>query len=208
MLKSVLLNAIVLSAVLTASSSQARDLGAIGPTHDIEETSLLTVIKQRITNYLESGQYEREKDLVKKRAKRYATRPLGRVLPRARTYRAHDVSLAFTLSADIKDADGKILFPSGTPVDPLAYHIMNDTLCFIDADDPEQIEWLTTHCPVSPTSKAILINGDYPATAQALGRRLYFDQRGYLVGRFSIEAVPAIVRQKNKVLHVQQFPIN
>ena len=204
---SVWFSVIALSVGLTVSSSQAEDLGAIGPTHGIAETSLLDVIKGRITAYVESGRHAQDRADVQRRAKAYATRPAGHVLPRARQHRAHDVSLAFFLSAPIKDADGRVLYPAGTHINPLDSHTLTTTLCFIDADDPDQLAWLADACPTHHTTKAILVNGDYSATARALGRRLYFDQRGYLIRRFSIAAVPAIVRQQDRVMHVEEIPL-
>lgn len=53
----------------------------------------------------------------------------------------------------------------------------------------------------------ILVSGDFLAVTEQIGMRLYFDQRGYLVERFGIQAVPAVIRQSGKVLYVEEFPI-
>ena len=113
----------------------------------------------------------------------------------------------YTLEKDITDADGKILFKAGTKVNPLEVKPLTKTLCFIDGDDPEQVTWLETYCGKDARNKLILVNGDYLAVTEKTGMRLYFDQRGYLVERFGIKAVPAVIRQSGKVLYVEEFPV-
>ena len=199
--------AIASSAVLIGSFSHAHDLGVIGPSYAILERDLLDVIHERLAQHMQSGLLEEERRQLAERSRRYVTRPAGIRLPRTQTYRSRAVSLEFVTTEDIIDGRGKILYPVGTRVNPLVFQPLTKTLCFADGDDPDQVAWLHDSCRDPGTHKRILVRGDYPAIAAQLDGRLYFDQRGYLVHRFGIQAVPAIVRQKEESLYVEELPL-
>lgn len=199
--------AIALSAALIGSSSHARDLGTIGPSYAILERSLLDVIQERLRERMKDGFLEKQRRKLTERSKRYITRPHGIQLPRTEAYRAHTVSLEFVTTENITDGSGRVLYPVGTRVNPLVFQSLTKTLCFVDGDDPDQVAWLNRHCSDSLKYKLILVRGDYPKVAEQLDRRLYFDQRGYLVGRFKIQGLPATVRQKDDMLYVEEFPL-
>ncbi|WP_247687596.1 type-F conjugative transfer system protein TraW [Pseudoalteromonas luteoviolacea] len=199
---------IVLSVALIASFEVfAKDLGSIGTTYPIIERDLVEVIHERIKEKTESGELDRLHEGMRDRSKNYAKRPPGSSLPRALEYRAVEINPVYTLEKDLTDADGKVLFKAGTKVNPLEVKPLSKMLCFIDGDDPDQVVWLKTYCAQDIRNKMILVGGDYLAVSEQMGMRLYFDQRGYLVERFGIQAVPAVIRQSGKVLYVEEFPI-
>lgn len=194
---------------LTAScDALAKDLGTIGKTYPITEPDMIEVIHNRITDKAESGELDQLHQDMQTRSKNYARRPPGVVLPRSQAYRAVEINPLYTLEQDIIDAEGKLLFKAGTKVNPLEIHPLTKMLCFIDGDDPDQVIWLETYCAQDIRNKMILVNGDYLAVTQEMGMRLYFDQRGYLVERFGIKSLPAVIRQSGRVLYLEEFPIN
>ena len=199
--------AIASSAVLIGSFSHAHDLGVIGPSYAILERDLLDVIHERLAQHRHSGRLEEHRRQLAEQARRYVARPAGIRLPRTHTSRTRAVSLAFVTTENITDGGGRILYPAGTRVNPLVFQPLTRTLCFADGDDPDQVAWLHDACGDPGTHKRILVRGDYPAIAAQLAGRLYFDQRGYLVRRFGIQAVPAIVRQKEASLYVEEVPL-
>jgi conjugal transfer pilus assembly protein TraW len=194
--------------VLIASSSVfARDLGVIGVTYPIIERDLIEVIHERIQEKTKSGELDALNKELKETAKQRARRPLGVLLPTAQVYRAIEINPIYTVDKDITDADGKVIYKAGTQINPLEVKPLTKTLCFIDGDDPEQVKWLQNYCAKNRLNKLILVNGDYLALSNQLNLRIYFDQRGYLVGRFGIKAVPAVIRQSGQVLYVEEFPV-
>ena len=199
--------AIASSAVLIGSFSHAHDLGVIGPSYAIRERDLLDVIQERLAQHLHDGRLDEHRRQLAERSRRYLTRPAGIRLPRTQTYRSRAVSLEFVTTEAIIDGRGQILYPVGTRVNPLVFQPLTTTLCFADGDDSDQVAWLKDSCRDPGTHKRILVRGDYPAIAAQLDGRLYFDQRGSLVQRFGIQAVPAIVQQKEASLYVEEMPL-
>lgn len=204
-LKTGLLAGLIVS--FSGTISLAKDLGVIGSSYPIIERDLIDVIHERIQQKTVSGELDALNQGMADRSKNYAKRPPGVILPRATAYSAIEVNLVYTLEKDITDADGKVLFKAGTTVNPLDVRPLTSVLCFIDGDDPEQVAWLESYCVHDVKSKLILVNGDYLSVSEKLGVRMYFDQRGYLVQRFGIKALPAVIRQSGKVLYVEEFPI-
>lgn len=200
---------VVLLVVLIASSDDAlaKDLGLIGPSYPIIERDLIDVIHARIQNKIEAGELDALHQGLIEDSKSYAARPPGTILPRAQAYRAVEINPVYTLEQDITDADGKVLFKAGTQVNPLHIKPLSKMLCFIDGDDLQQVAWVKTHCSEDLANKLILVNGDYLAITKQLNRRLYFDQQGYLIARFDIRSLPAVIRQSGEVLYLEEFPI-
>lgn len=194
--------------VLTVSfNAAAKDLGVIGTIYPIKERSMIDHIMDLMNAKIEAGGLdELKKELVEK-GKNYASRPPGRNLPRASDYTATAISPLYTLDRDIFDADGNLLFRKGTQVNPLEVMPFKRTLCFIDGDDELQVDWARKYCIGSPDRRLVLVSGDYLDTANELNQRIYFDQKGVLSERFSVTALPAVVRQSGEVLYVEQFPI-
>ncbi|MCG8437981.1 MAG: type-F conjugative transfer system protein TraW [Pseudomonadales bacterium] len=199
----------VLLAVLFAcfNSAIAEDLGVLGKVYPIQEESLIEAIKARLSTMQESGELAEKHEELLEQSRQYAQRPPGVDLPRATEYRAVPVDPSFTLSRDIVDAEGKVLFEKGLVINPLKYRPLTRAICFLDGDDGAQVEWLADACPSSENSKVVLVNGNVVELMKSLQRRLYFDQHGTLVARFEITALPAVVRQSEEILYVEQFPI-
>lgn len=199
---------IALLVVLIASfDATAKDLGLIGPSYPIIERDLIEVIHGRIRDKTEAGELDALHQELIEDSKSYASRPSGVTLPRALVYRAVEINPVYTLEQDITDADGKLLFKAGTQVNPLHFKPLSKMLCFIDGDDSQQVAWVKTHCSEDLANKLILVNGDYLAITKQLNRRLYFDQQGYLIARFDIHSLPAVIRQSGEVLYLEEFPI-
>lgn len=196
-----------LAALFACCEAPAKDLGVIGTAYPVIERDLIEVIQERLRQKTESGELKALNQTMLDRSKRYARRPSGVSLPRAKDYRAVAVNPVYTLDQDITDAEGKLLFKAGAQVNPLEIRPLTKTLCFIDGDDPQQVAWITTYCANDARNKWILVNGDMGALNQHTGWRWYFDQRGVLTQRFGLQAVPAVIRQNGGRLYVEEFPM-
>lgn len=194
---------------IVSFKSVASNLGVIGPVYPISERDLIEVIHEKINQKIKSGELDKLHNDLRDKGKQYAKRPSGINLPRASEYRAVEINPVYTLDRDITDEKGKIIFKKGKTVNPLEVRSLTKTLCFINGDDPDQVLWAKQYCSWDVRNKLILIQGDYQVlTEKFKSNRLYFDQKGYLVNRLGIKAVPAVLRQSGMVLYVEEFPID
>lgn len=89
---------------------------------------------------------------------------------------------------------GFMLFArQGEVMNPLQYVPFNQTLYFINGDDPAQVAWMKRQTPPTLESKIILVQGSIPEMQKSLDSRVYFDQNGVLCQRLGIDQVPARV---------------
>ncbi len=199
-----------LSAALCACSSLgwAEDLGVVGPVYPIAEPDMLATIQERLQSLKETGELVRIKEEAQARYRAYASNPPGVKLPRAQEQRTYYHDPSITVPYPIQDHQGKIIHPAGATVNPLEHMVLSKQLLFFDGADPVQTAWAreritTGEIPI----KSILSRGPVLELMQEWNTWLYVDQRGTLVQRFGIQALPAIVRQEGKQLRIEEIPL-
>ncbi|MBQ4754829.1 DUF1380 domain-containing protein [Escherichia coli] len=103
---------------------------------------------------------------------------------------------AFEYGADVSivhDVVRELFARQGEVMNPLQYVPFNQTLYFINGDDPAQVAWMKRQTPPILESKIILVQGSIPEMQKSLDSRVYFDQNGVLCQRLGIDQVPARV---------------
>ena len=128
---------------------------------------------------VDSGELEQFNQKWVKRAQGYVQRPAGKALPQAMVSRVAQVQSQLTLQADLKDEQGRMLYPKGTTVNPLNILSLPYVLCFFDGDNEKQVLWVQQHCAANPLNKLVLVKGNYVALSERTGLRLYFDNGAY-----------------------------
>lgn len=191
-------------AILLISVAQAADLGTWGDLYPITEQDMLVTINERLADMKQSGELDKEQQAFKERVIKNSLRP-PRVqgLKLAAENATHFVDTTFVVSQDIADHQGRVFARKGDRVNPLDSVPFNQTLFFIDADDPRQITWIQKQKPNTVIYKVILVNGDIKKSTKILNTRIYFDQEGTLTNRFKITAVPAVVHAAPGGKHLQ-----
>jgi len=202
---------IALSVALCACSSalSALDLGVVGPVYPIAEQDMLLTIEQRLETLEANGELDRIEAAARPRYQGYVERPQGVHLPRAEQNRTYFVDPSLTVPYDIKEHEGRLIYPAGTTVNPLDYIRLSKQLLFFDGDDPVQVKWARAKIDGDPQHiKPILTNGPVLEIMKAWQLRLYFDQRGRLVEQFGLQALPATVNQEGLRLKVVEHSLN
>lgn len=200
-------SAAFLVALFACFNVQARHLGVLGPTYPIHERNLIEVMQEKMAEKQANGEIAAMHERMADQAAQYVQRPPGQKLPRALERKISSFSPLYVLDRDIHDATGKLIFAKGTTVNPLKIKPLTKMLCFIDGDDPQQVEWMMKSCAYHPANKLILVAGNYQTLMTQLNVRLYFDQQGWLVNKFHIQALPAVVKQQGQDLYVEEIPV-
>lgn len=193
------------SSVLLSNVS-AKDLGAVGSTYEIAEENILHVIDRKLKRMSDSGDMEKLNPAFKEQASKSIKRPkavsgiLTTTEARAFTY---DPSL--TLSQDLLDHQGKLIYPAGSKVNPLDTSPLNTVLLFIDGDNEQQVSWAkdqdTQH---QQKTKWILVKGSPFELMEALNKPVFFDQDGSITTKLGIRQVPAKVFQVGHTLQIEE----
>lgn len=185
----------------------AKDYGQQGTVFPIVEPDLLEQIRAKLQRLEASGETARLNADLKKRTIARVNRPEPVAgLRVASSPRQWTFDPTITVEADISDDKGRLIIAAGTRVNPLDTVGLRKKLIFIDGDDAAQLAWaIKVH--KAADAKLILVKGAPLDLMRARQRRFYFDQGGTLVKRFGIRAVPAIVEQQGRILHLREVPL-
>jgi len=170
-------------------------LETVGPTYPIGEQDIREEFKQRATKI--------DLDALFNTHNRYQPANLH-TLPRAGSDRMFKVDLTHTLDHDIKDSQGKLLYPQGFTFNPLQYAGLSGGLVVIDGSDPEQVEWFKGS-PYFQNHRAILLlSGGYAAEVrQELKRPVYYLTHD-IAARLQLKAAPSVVVEQDNKLTVRE----
>ncbi|SQK41238.1 IncF plasmid conjugative transfer protein TraD [Escherichia coli] len=182
----------LIALLIWGQSVAAADLGTWGDLWPVKEPDMLTVIMQRLTALEQSGEMGRKMDAFKERVIRNSLRPPAVPgIGRTEKYGSRLFDPSVRLAADIRDNEGQVFARQGEVMNPLQYVPFNQTLYFINGDDPAQVAWMKRQTPPTLESKIILVQGSIPEMQKSLDSRVYFDQNGVLCQRLGIDQVPA-----------------
>lgn len=195
--------------LLISKSATATDLGIHGVTYPIKEKNLLEEIQEKLQEAKKDGRLEKFQNGVKKQMMDQASNPKpvdGIIKATANRDWIYDPSISWP--DDLKDQTGKTFYRAGTKVNPLDKISLTRALLFIDGSDDSQVKWaLDQYNRRKSKAKIILVKGRVIDLMKKKKMRLYFDQTGVLVNKFSIKAVPASVEQEGKMLRVKEVAI-
>lgn len=192
--------------LLISKMAFATDLGTHGATYEIREKNLLDEIQEKLKEAQKNGKLAKFQNDVKKRLidQTYNPQPVEGIV-KATTPREWFFDPSISKSEDLKDQNGKVFYRAGTKVNPLDYLSLTKALIFIDGADKSQFKWaLKQNLERKGRVKIILTNGSALTLMRENKVRIYFDQGGFLVKKFSIQAVPALIEQEGKMLKVRE----
>ena len=195
---------LALSLMLLSCSVMATDLGTWGDLWPVEEPDMLSVIEKRLQTLQQSGEMEKKMTEFKDRVVRNSQRPSPvEGIRRAIRYERRWFDPTVRVDKDLSDSHGNIFAQAGQVFNPLEVTAFNETLWFIDGDDPDQVAWVKRQTPDTLIARIILVRGNIPETSKMLDSRIYFDQNGALTTRFGISEVPARVTAAPSGLRLQ-----
>ena len=202
-----LLSIVMTLACLAAMPCHAIDLGKVGPVYAITEPDFLVEIKAIVQSKVDSGEWAKiQRDMVRDSVKAMEhPAPVGTfaIAREAKTWYYDPTTI---LTKDILDAQGQVLYPAGTRVNPLDVVTVGTALFFFDADDPLQVKTLEqTLTRLHGQIKPVAVAGSYLALARKLDRTIYFDQAAVYTKKLGIDVVPALVSQVGNQLKIEEI---
>ena len=183
-------------------------LGVYGNTWEIAEPDLLDALMAKLKVMEKAGKLK----LLEQEAKRQALATIETPKPvpgitKARQSRKWTFDPSVRVPETIKDHLGNVIAPVGMVVNPLEYTSLTKPLLFIDARDKRQVRFARAFVGREPRAKVILVGGSWLDLTREWKRQVFYDQAGFITGRFGIRQVPAVVRQQGKVLAIEELAI-
>lgn len=187
------------------SNAHAKSFGVVGEVFPVREKSFLELIEERLRTLNASGELEALKQKWIHAAEQHANRPTALDLERTQQTLKHYYRPEITLSKDIIDSKGNVLYLKGTHINALE-HMPTYKPCwlFFNADDEAQIRWVVLQKNQCPNPKLILTGGAIHSTEKRLKAVIYFDQKGRITQKLNIKHVPTrVTREENQLLIVE-----
>tara|TARA_R110001606_G_scaffold233942_1_gene381548 strand:- start:48575 stop:49234 length:660 start_codon:yes stop_codon:yes gene_type:complete len=197
--------AIALSLVLPLPSTVAAgDFGILGQTWEIAEPDFLLTINSKLKGLEASGELDRLNQQMVKRTKHRVRNPHPvsgiSETTKPKTW-LHDPSIV--VGKDILDHKGRVIAASGTKSNPLENVKFNRRMVFIQGNSKEQIDWAVREFG-GFNSRIIFVDGSPFDEMKERKQKFYFDQRGFLVKKFGISQVPAIIEGEGSFLRIRE----
>lgn len=211
-----MLKALVLICTLLSTFAMAKDLGKVANTFEIVEEPFSQMMKRK----LEQVDMEQERKKMESIARDRVENPIPVAgIIESQESRTFYFDPTYTLEKDAVLPCGKVLHKAGTRVNPLDHMDLNRRLFFVDSRKENQIEWLEKQLnnPITNQKeiiedRVILVGGSVFKLKEKLGEqhadKVYFDQSGELTTKFGIKAVPAIARQEEKKIRIDEINLN
>lgn len=190
--------------IFSHAQSFAKDFGVNGTIYPIKEPDLALVFKNKLSQLEKSGKLAKIQKQWQDKTIAGTKRPKPvEGLHKATQTREFIYDPSVTVKQDIRDHQGNLIAAKGKRINPFNFRNLPQHLLFIDADDKNQLAWAKKKAKAH-SSMIILTNGGIVDLMKSEKIRLYFDQGGFLVKTFGIQAVPAIVYQEGKVMKIRE----
>lgn len=184
--------------------------GHKGPSLDIQELDLIEVMQEKASKI----NWEEKKEIAKKRFWRKQT---FYQLPSALLSKSRSIDPSVEITRDIVDANGKILVPMGTTINPLEVKSFNQALVVINPTEKSQLEFAKS---VIPTLKekynrvSIIVteidrlNGwqSYSEISEYLDEHI-FTLTPDVLHRFELAVVPSVITASDKRFFVEEYAL-
>lgn len=178
---------------------EAKDLGTFGQIFPIEEQDMLELMQDKL-KALGQEKLQIHQEKIKDKIVAQIKRPRAvSGITKATENNTRMFDPSFTVEEDIMDHLGNLIHAKGKIINPLDYVPFNEEWILIDGDDEEQRILAHNYKMV------ILVNG--APGMQENGQFYYFDQFGEISKKLSITKVPSIIRQKDKVIEIEEIAL-
>ncbi|MEM3423145.1 MAG: hypothetical protein QXE51_01100 [Nitrososphaeria archaeon] len=199
-MKRIVITFVIISFIF--SSVYAHVIGKFGLTYPIAEKDAYDEVLEKV---YQKNLEQRFLSLRNKLTKHYTVNVPG--IKKATRDKIKKVDLVYVLPFDIKDHQGKIIYPAGYKFNPLDYVRFPYTLLFFDATSPVELDWIIRSGFLERWDVIFVITkGDVLKTEESLGRQIY-GASTYITKYFSIDKVPSILYQENNYLIVKEVGI-
>jgi len=197
--------ALILVLGCLALPAGAGHLGVYGNTWEIAEPDMLDALMAKLKAMEKSGQLKQFEEAAKRQVLATIENPPPVPgIATARKSRKWTFDPSIRIQETAKDHLGNVIAPAGMVVNPLKFTSLTKPLLFIDARDKRQVRYARGFVDREPKAKVILVAGSWLDLTRTWKRQVFYDQAGFITGRFGIRQVPAVVRQHGKVLEIEE----
>jgi len=175
--------------------------GKYGTTYPISERDAYEEIMERVKRANLAGRFL----LLRKHIVEHTT--VSNQLGRATRDRMYRLSIRFQLPFDIKDHNGRVIYPQGYTFNPLEYVRFPFTLVFFDSTSKKELEWLKKSGLLDRYDTILITTRGSVFDASKLTGRIVYLGDEKILRYFSIEKTPSIIYQDGETMILKEIGV-
>ena len=185
------------------------DVFYVGKTYPFAEEDFLTAIQKKIKEKKDEL-YKKVAKLSKKakeKVKNFKPEGIDPLTP-AEKNETRLVDLTYTLPFDIKDAQGKIIYPKGFTFNPAKYVRLHYTIIVLNANRKEEVEWFfkSKYSKNPLMYRVFLTDGNWYEFQKRYKSQVFYCLRE-IQERFKLRHTVSIIRQVGDKMEVKEIKI-
>lgn len=196
----------ILLITIFVNSCLAKDLGEFGETFPILEEDLLKVIMSKLNELNQTGALKQHQEYMQNKIKQRIKEPVANNLPETVKPREFYYDPTITVQEDLKDNNGQFFKRKGDTINPLNTYSFKEPWLFFDANSVKQKQFALSKLKKQKL-KLILTAGKPLDLMEEIEQAVYFDQFGWLIKKFNITQVPALVEQQGNKLKITEIKL-
>lgn len=197
---------ILFGSIILINSVFSKDLGQLGETIPIAEEDLLKVMMSKLQHLEQTGELQQHQKHIQHKIKQRVLEPVANKLPETVKQREFYYDPTITVEEDLSDTQGNRFRRKGEKINPLNTYSFKEPWLFFDGNSKRQKQFALQQLKNNKI-KLILIAGRPLDLMQEIKQPVYFDQFGWLIKKFNITQVPALVEQQGKKLKITEIEL-
>lgn len=197
---------ILFGSIIVINAVFSKNLRQLGETFPILEEDLLKVMMSKLQHLEQTGELQQHQQYIQNRVKQRVLEPVANNLPETVKHREFYYDPTITVEADLSDHQANIFRRKGEQINPLNTYNFKEPWLFFDSNSKRQKQFALQQLK-SNNIKLILIAGRPLDLMQEIKQPVYFDQFGWLIKKFNITQVPALVEQQGTKLKITEIEL-
>ena len=197
---------LILSFSISLFAKEADYILNLGKTYEFKERDILELIQEHLAK--NKSQLEKkllgEKGKLKENIKNWRPKNMVELTPATKN-NTFSPDMTWTLTRDIKDRKGNIIYPQGFSFNPAKYTRLSYGIVVINANNKDELEWLEKGSYLNTIAYRIFLSeGSYYEMTKKYQQDFYY-LLPEIAKRFQLKHTPSIIKQEGEKIIIQEI---
>ena len=196
---------LILSLSASLFAKETDNILNLGKTYEFKERDILELIQEHLTKNRPELEQKLlgQRDKLKENRKNWKPKDMEKLTPTPKN-NTFSPDMTWTLTKDIKDHEGNIIYPQGFSFNPAKYARLSYGIVVINANDKEELEWLEKGGYLNTIAYRIFLSeGSYYEMIQKYKQDFYY-LLPEIAKRFQLKHTPSIIKQEGEEIIIQE----
>ena len=196
---------LILSLSASLFAKETDNILNLGKTYEFKERDILELIQEHLTKNRPELEQKLlgQRDKLKENIKNWKPKDMVKLTPAPKN-NTFSPDITWTLTKDIKDHEGNIIYPQGFSFNPAKYARLSYGIVVINANDKEELEWLEKGGYLNTIAYRIFLSeGSYYEMIQKYKQDFYY-LLPEIAKRFQLKHTPSIIKQEGEEIIIQE----